>query len=52
MDFLRIPNAGAGGMSQVGASMAKHMMHSPTGRLSQQLSEPQRFPTLLEKMGK
>jgi len=39
-------------MSQVGASMAKHMMQTPTGRLSQQWSEPQRFPTLLEKIGK
>src|SRR6516162_7035060 len=39
-------------MSQVGASMAKHMMQTPTGRLSQQWSEPQRFPTFLDKMGK
>jgi len=40
------------GMSQVGAAMAKHMMQTPTGRLSQQWSEPQRFPTFLDKMGK
>jgi pimeloyl-ACP methyl ester carboxylesterase len=40
------------GMSQVGASMAENMMRTPTGQLSQQWPEPQRFPQFLDKMGK
>jgi pimeloyl-ACP methyl ester carboxylesterase len=40
------------GMSQVGASMAEHMIHTPTGKFSQQWPEPQRFPQFLDKMGK
>ncbi len=40
------------GMSQVGASMAEHMMQTPTGKFSKQWSEPQRFPQFLDKMGK
>jgi pimeloyl-ACP methyl ester carboxylesterase len=40
------------GMSQVGASMANHMIQTPTGKLSKQWSEPQRFPAFLDKFGK
>ena len=40
------------GMGRISASMAKNMMQTPTGRLSQQWPEPQRFPQLLDKMGK
>ena len=40
------------GMSQIGQSMAKHMLQTPTGQLSQHWSEPQRFPQFLDKMGK
>ncbi|HEX3704109.1 MAG TPA: alpha/beta hydrolase [Vicinamibacterales bacterium] len=40
------------GMSHVGASMAGHMMQTPTGKLSKQWPEPQRFPQFLDKMGK
>jgi len=40
------------GMSQIGASMAKHMLQTPTGQLSQHWSEPQRFSQFLDKMGK
>ena len=40
------------GMSQIGASMAENMMHTPTGKLSKQWPEPQRFPKFLDKMGK
>jgi pimeloyl-ACP methyl ester carboxylesterase len=40
------------GMSQVGAAMAKNMMQTPTGKLSQQWPEPQRFAQFLDKMGK
>ena len=40
------------GMSQVGASMAENMVRTPTGQLSKQWPEPQRFPQFLEKMGK
>jgi hypothetical protein len=39
-------------MSQVGASMAEHMVHTPTGQLSRQWPEPQRFSQFLDKMGK
>jgi pimeloyl-ACP methyl ester carboxylesterase len=39
------------GMSQVGASMAENMIHTPTGQLSLQWPEPQRFPRFLDKMG-
>ena len=38
-------------MSQVGASMAEHMMRTPTGTFSRQWPEPQRFPQFLDKMG-
>jgi pimeloyl-ACP methyl ester carboxylesterase len=40
------------GMSQVGASMADHLRHTPIGRLSVQWPEPARFPQFLDKMGK
>ena len=40
------------GMSHIGASMAEHMMQTPTGKLSKQWPEPQRFPQFLDKMGK
>lgn len=40
------------GMSQVGAAMAENMMQTPTGKLSTQWPEPQRFPQFLEKMGR
>jgi pimeloyl-ACP methyl ester carboxylesterase len=40
------------GMRHVGASMAEHMMQTPTGRLSKQWPEPQRFPQFLDKFGK
>jgi pimeloyl-ACP methyl ester carboxylesterase len=40
------------GMSQIGASMAENMMQTPTGKLSQQWPEPQRFSQFLNKMGK
>ena len=40
------------GMSQVGASMAEDMMHTPTGRFSKDWPEPQRFPQFLDKFGK
>ncbi|MCW3055184.1 MAG: alpha/beta hydrolase [Chthonomonadales bacterium] len=38
-------------MSQIGAAMADHMMQTPTGKLSKQWSEPQRFPQFLDKFG-
>ena len=40
------------GMSQVSAAMAENMMQTPTGKLSKQWPEPQRFPQFLDKMGK
>lgn len=40
------------GMSHVGASMAGHMMQTPTGTFSKQWPEPQRFPQFLDKFGK
>ena len=40
------------GMSQVGAGLAENMMQTPTGQLSQQWPEPQRFPQFLDKPGK
>jgi pimeloyl-ACP methyl ester carboxylesterase len=40
------------GMSQVGAGLAENMMQTPTGQLSQQWPEPQRFPRFLDKLGK
>jgi pimeloyl-ACP methyl ester carboxylesterase len=39
------------GMSHVGATMAEHMMQTPTGKFSKQWPEPQRFPQFLDKMG-
>ena len=40
------------GMSQFGASMAKNMMQTPTGKFSRHWPEPQRFPQFLDKFGK
>ena len=40
------------GMSQVGPAMAESLMQTPTGTLSRQWPEPQRFPQFLEKLGK
>jgi pimeloyl-ACP methyl ester carboxylesterase len=40
------------GMSQVGASLAEHVIQTPTGKLSKQWPEPQRFPRFLDKFGK
>lgn len=40
------------GMSQVNASLAAAMLQTPTGKLSRQWPEPQRFPLFLDKMGK
>ena len=40
------------GMSQVGAAMAENMMQTPTGKLSKEWPEPQRFPRFLDKFGK
>ena len=40
------------GMSQVSAAMAKNMMQTPTGKLSKEWPEPQRFPQFLDKMGR
>jgi pimeloyl-ACP methyl ester carboxylesterase len=40
------------GMSQVGAVMAEHLIGTPTGKLSKQWPEPQRFPKFLDKFGK
>ena len=40
------------GMANVGAAMAEHMLHTPTGKFSQQWPEPQRFPRFLDKMGR
>jgi pimeloyl-ACP methyl ester carboxylesterase len=40
------------GMAQVGAAMAADMMQMPTGKLSTQWPEPDRFPRFLDKMGK
>ena len=40
------------GMSQVSAAMAQSVMQTPTGKLSQQWPEPQRFPQFLDKFGK
>ncbi|HEV8636615.1 MAG TPA: alpha/beta fold hydrolase, partial [Chloroflexota bacterium] len=37
------------GMSQVGASLAEHMMATPTGKFSKQWPEPERFPPFLDK---
>jgi hypothetical protein len=39
-------------MSRVGAAMAENMMQTPTGKLSTQWPEPQRFPQFLDKFGK
>src|SRR5690348_10360466 len=38
------------GMSQVSASLAENMMQTPTGKLSKQWPEPQRFPQFLDKL--
>jgi pimeloyl-ACP methyl ester carboxylesterase len=40
------------GMSGVGAAMAVNLMQTPTGKLSSQWPEPQRFPHFLDKFGK
>jgi pimeloyl-ACP methyl ester carboxylesterase len=40
------------GMSDVSASMTDAMLRTPTGKLSKEWPEPQRFPQFLDKMGK
>ena len=40
------------GMGNISAAMAENMMQTPTGKFSEQWPEPQRFPQLLDKMGK
>lgn len=40
------------GMGGVGAAMAENMMQTPTGKLSMDWPEPQRFPQFLDKFGK
>ena len=40
------------GMAAVSGGMADQMMQMPTGQLSKQWSEPQRFPQFLDKFGK
>src|SRR5207302_1957256 len=40
------------GMGRISASIAENMMQTPTGQLSQQWPEPQRFPQFLDKMGR
>jgi pimeloyl-ACP methyl ester carboxylesterase len=40
------------GMSQVSASLAGPLMQTPTGKLSRQWPDPQRFPQFLDKLGK
>jgi len=40
------------GMSQVSASLADPLMQTPTGKLSRQWPDPQRFPRFLDKLGK
>jgi len=40
------------GMSQVRASLAEHMIQTPTGKFSKHWPEPQRFPQFLDKLGK
>jgi pimeloyl-ACP methyl ester carboxylesterase len=40
------------GMGQVSAAMADNMLQTPTGKLSRQWAQPERFPAFLDKMGK
>ena len=40
------------GMSRVGASLAEHLMQTPTGKFSTQWPNPQRFSQFLDKFGK
>lgn len=40
------------GMSGVGAAMAENIIEMPTGKLSKQWPEPDRFPRFLDKFGK
>lgn len=40
------------GMSQVGAALASPLMQTPTGKLSREWPEPERFPRFLDKLGK
>jgi pimeloyl-ACP methyl ester carboxylesterase len=40
------------GMGNVSAAMAENMRQTPTGKFSEQWSEPRRFPQFLDKMGK
>lgn len=40
------------GMSQINASLAENIMQTPTGKLSQQWPEPERFRRFLDKMGR
>jgi pimeloyl-ACP methyl ester carboxylesterase len=49
---VRLVSGDARGVSQVGAGLAENMMQTPTGQLSQQWHEPQRFPQFLDKLGK
>jgi pimeloyl-ACP methyl ester carboxylesterase len=39
------------GMGQVSATIAEDMMQTPTGELSKQWPDPERFPQFLDKMG-
>jgi pimeloyl-ACP methyl ester carboxylesterase len=39
------------GMGEVSSAMAENMLQTPTGKLSKQWPEPQRFPRFLDKMG-
>ena len=40
------------GMGQVSRAMAEHMMRTPTGQLSKEWPEPDRFPEFLDKFGR
>ncbi len=40
------------GMGEVSHTMAESMMQTPTGKFSQAWPEPQRFPQLLDKLGR
>ena len=40
------------GMGEVSAAMAESMMQTPTGKLTKDWPEPQRFPKFLDKLGK
>ena len=40
------------GMASVSAALADTMMNTPTGQLSREWSQPERFPKFLDRMGK